>query len=165
VKSLALALAALSFAGLAAAQGMAEGKWWKRPRVAQELALTADQSAALEKIFARSKPKLIDLRANLEKKQFEYDQAMQADPVDRKQVEASIEAREQARAALQTELSLMELDMKQVLDSGQREKLVRMRENARQMMQQRRRRLRDEPLDAETDRPPAAKRNRPSPSP
>jgi Spy/CpxP family protein refolding chaperone len=165
VKRLALGLAVLLLAGHAAAQGMAEGKWWKRPRIAQELQLTADQSAALEKIFARSKPNLIDLRADLEKKQFAYDQAMQSDTADRKQVEGLIETREQARAALQKELSLMELDMKQVLTPDQREKLVRMRDNARQMLQQRRRRMRDEPLDAETDRPPAARRNKPSPSP
>jgi Spy/CpxP family protein refolding chaperone len=122
----------------------AEGKWWKRPRIADALALTSPQVSDLEKIFARSKPKLIDLRADLEKKQFDYEQAMSNDKIDRKAVEAKIEAREQARAALQKELSLMELDMKQVLNPEQREKLMRMRENAKLQMQQRRRRLRDD---------------------
>lgn len=137
-----LALALLAASALPA-QGIAEGKWWKRPRIAAELALSADQTAQLEKIFAAAKPKLIDLRAEFEKKQFDYDQAMQSDDVDRKALEAKIEAREQARAALQTQLALMELDMKAVLNPEQREKLVRMRENARAMLQKRRRQLRD----------------------
>ena len=126
--------------------------------MARALQLSSDQTAALEKIFARSKPKLIDLRADLEKKQFEYEQAMQSDPVDRKAVEAKIEARETARGALQKELSMMELDMKQVLTPEQREQLSRMRENAKQMMRERRRRMRDDvPAD---DAPPAQKPSR-----
>lgn len=121
-----------------------EGKWWKRPAIARSLELTQEQTASLEQIFARSKPRLIDLRAGLEKKQFEYEQEMQSEHVDRKAVEARIEAREQARAELQKELSMMELDMKQVLTPEQRERLVRMREAARQRFQERRRRMRDE---------------------
>ena len=138
------------------AQGPAEGKWWKRPRIAKQLDLSADQVAQLEKIFAGSKPKLIDLRAEFEKKQFDYDQSMQSDDVDRKQLEAKIEAREQARAALQKELALMELDMKKVLNPEQREKLVQMREKARVMVQERRRHMRDSDLyGGESDAPPA----------
>jgi Spy/CpxP family protein refolding chaperone len=135
-----------------------EGKWWKRPAVAKALQLTADQTASLEKIFARSKPKLIDLRADLEKKQFEYEQAMQSDPVDRKAVEAKIEARETARSALQKELAMMELDMKQVLTPEQRERLSRMRESAKQMIRERRRRMRDDA--PEEDVPPPQKPSR-----
>jgi Spy/CpxP family protein refolding chaperone len=143
LRSAAAGAALLLMAAAASAQAAAEGKWWKRPRIASELQLSADQVDQLEKIFARVKPKLIDLRADLQKKQFAYDQAMSAEKSDRKEVEALIEAREQARSALQKELALMELDMKQVLRPDQREKLARMRENARQMMQERRRRNRD----------------------
>lgn len=140
------AVAALLLLSAAAALAQApaiEGKWWKRPRIAEALQLSADQVDSLEKIFARVKPKLIDLRADLEKKQFAYQQAMQSDKSDRKTVEGLIEAREQARSALQKELALMELDMKQVLRPEQREKLARMRENAQMLLKERRRRLRD----------------------
>lgn len=154
---------ALLVAAALPAQSIAEGKWWKRPRIAQELALSPEQSAQLEKIFAASKPKLIDLRADFEKKQFDYDQAMQSDEVDRKALEAKIEAREQARAALQKELALMELDMKGVLNPEQREKLVRMRDNARAMMQKRRRQLRDGGAADLDDAPtPPARRRTPA---
>ena len=155
LRSAGVGAALLLIAAAASAQAAAEGKWWKRPRIASELQLSADQGDQLEKIFARVKPKLIDLRADLQKKQFAYDQAMSAEKSDRKEVEALIEAREQARSALQKELALMELDMKQVLRPDQREKLARMRENARQMMQERRRRTRDaSPSDEDLVAPP-----------
>lgn len=162
----ALALASFLIAALPAvpalAQGAAEGKWWKRPRIARQLNLSADQVAQLEKIFAQSKPKLIDLRAELEKKQFDYDQAMQTDDVNRATLEAKIEAREQARAALQKELALMELDMKKVLNPQQREKLVEMRERARAMVQERRRRMSDADADypGESDAAPSQREKR-----
>ena len=133
----------------AMAQGLAEGKWWKRPRIAQTLQLTSEQDEQLEKIFAKSKPRLIDLRADLEKKQFDYEQSMQGETVDRTAVEAKIEAREEARARLQKELALMELDMKQVLKPDQRERLMRLRDENRQRLQERRRRYRDGESDAQ----------------
>lgn len=142
-RRLGLACALLLSAGAAFAQpALIEGKWWKRPRIAQALALTPAQTAELEKIFAAHKPKLIDLKADLEKKQFEYEQAMTAEKPDRKKVEASVEAREQARARLQTELSLMELDMRQVLTPEQREKAQQLRAQVRERMLERRRQWR-----------------------
>lgn len=165
----ALALAAvalLASAGRASAQSLVEGKWWKRPRIAAELQLTSAQAGELEKIFASTKPKLIDLRADLEKTQFAYDQAMQAENPDRKDLEAKITAREQARAALLKELSLMELDMKQVLTPAQRERLAQMRDRMKTFLRERRGRMRDgaggdDYLDAppsSAPSPPASKR-------
>ena len=123
-------------------QGLGDGKWWKRPRLVQALGLSTAQSSELEKIFAKSRPKLIDLKADLEKKQFAYEQAMSAEKVNRPDVEAKIEAREQARAKLQKELALMELDMKQVLTPEQREKVAQFREENRQKMMERRKAMR-----------------------
>ena len=145
MKRSALTFAALILAvGTAfAQQGLGEGKWWKRPRVVQALGLTSAQTSELEKIFAKSRPKLIDLKADLEKKQFAYEQAMSADKVDRADVEAKIEAREQSRAKLQKELALMELDMKQVLTPEQREKVMQFREENRQKMIERRKAMRN----------------------
>jgi Spy/CpxP family protein refolding chaperone len=138
-----LAAAAILTASSAAAQGVLDGKWWKRPRIANELKLTTEQTAELEKIFARSKPKLIDLRADFEKKRFEYEQAMEDEKVDRELVAEKIEAREQARARMQKELALMELDMKQVLTVEQRQKLAAIRERLQEAVQERRRKMRE----------------------
>jgi Spy/CpxP family protein refolding chaperone len=156
LKTLAFLLGLFVATG-ALGQALAQGKWWKLPRIAQELALTPEQDAQLEKIFAKSKPRLIDLRADLEKKQFDYEQAMQEDSIDRKAVEAKIGAREEARARLQKELALMELDMRQVLKPEQRERLTRLREENRQRMQERRRRIREGEAEERPARP--GKRN------
>jgi Spy/CpxP family protein refolding chaperone len=153
VKRLLVVLAALLFAASARAQ--VEGKWWKRPRIVEALGLTTEQTAELEKIFAKSRPKIIDLKADLEKKQFAYQQAMTADKVDRKEVAGLIEAREQARAQLQKELSLMELDMRQVLTPEQREKAEALRAQLRQRLQDRRRALRD--VESEDESAPPAR--------
>ena len=139
---LAIAVLLLVLGTALGQQGLGDGKWWKRPRIVQALGLTAAQSSELERIFAKSRPKLIDLKAELEKKQFAYEQAMSAEKVDRADVEAKIEAREQARAKLQKELSLMELDMKQVLTPEQREKVAQFREENRQRIMERRKAMR-----------------------
>ena len=165
MKRFLLAAAALGLAAstLSAQQALADGKWWKRPRIVQALGLTPQQTSELEKIFAKSRPKLIDLKADLEKKQFAYQQAMGAEKVDRKDVESKIEAREQARARLQTELSLMELDMKQVLTPEQREKAQELRAELRQKLQQRRRMMRDD-FDEDAPAPGGARKGSPPPS-
>ena len=79
------------------AADMPDGKWWKHPRVAAELALTQEQNAEIEKIFLRSRPKLIDLRADLEKKQLDLQASMEDKAADRAVVEKKIEAVETAR--------------------------------------------------------------------
>lgn len=156
-RRLGAAIALLLSAGAALAQpALIEGKWWKRPRIVQALGLTPAQTGELEKIFAAHKPKLIDLKADLEKKQFEYEQAMTSEEPDRKRVEASVEAREQARARLQTELSLMELDMRQVLTPEQREKAQQLRAEVRERIMERRRRWRQGGGDDENPPPPRA---------
>ena len=168
MKKLLVALtAALVLAGSAAAQqAIADGKWWKRPRIAQALALTPAQTSDLEKIFARSRPKLIDLKADFEKKQFDYQQAMTADRVDRKAVEAAVAAREQARARLQTELSLMELDMRQVLTPEQREKAQMLRAQIKERALERRLQRRDaESSDELPAAPRGGARHAPAPTP
>ncbi len=172
IRSLAAAVMTIAvLAGPALGQqALADGKWWKRPRIAQALGLTPAQSADLEKIFAKSRPKLIDLKADLEKKQFDYEQAMTAEKADRKAVEAKIEAREQARANLQKELSLMELDMRQVLTPEQREKAQQLRAQLRERIQERRRQARDGDWGADYPAAPhgGAKRTQPpaaSPNP
>ena len=147
---MAVASLVFLFGTALAQQGLGEGKWWKRPRVVQALGLSSAQTSELEKIFAKSRPKLIDLKADLEKKQFAYEQAMGADKVDRADVEAKIEAREQARARLQKELALMELDMKQVLTPEQREKVMQFREENRQKLMERRKAMRGAQAPADT---------------
>ena len=132
----AAALAVLIAGAFARAQTL-DGKWWKSPRVAADLNLTSEQSAEIEKIFVRSREKLIDLKADLEKKQLDLQVAMDDKTVNRAAVEKKIEGVENARATLQKTRALMILDMKQVLKTEQWEKLVQRRQERRERLQDR----------------------------
>ena len=128
---LAAALAALSVPALAAPD-FPDGKWWKRPRLAAEIGLSADQSREIEKIFLKSRPRLIDLKADLEKKQLTLQSSMEDQAADRRTVEKEIEAVENARAELQKARALMILDMKQILKHDQWERLLQMQQEMRE---------------------------------
>jgi len=126
---------ALLFAGFLAAPAAAspdlpDGKWWKRPRIAAAVNLTADQAREIEAIFSKARPQLIDRKADLEKKQGELEDAVESN-ADRKEIAARVEEVEDARAELQKARILMVLDMKHVLRPEQWDRLVKMREEAR----------------------------------
>jgi Spy/CpxP family protein refolding chaperone len=127
-------LLVLAAGSLAAQADMPEGKWWKKPRIAREIGLTDDQSRRIEDIFVRSRPKLIDLKADLEKKQFDLQTAMENN-APRPDVEKKLDAVENARKDLQKTRVLMLLDIKNELKPDQWEKLRQMREDARERRQ------------------------------
>ena len=92
----------------------------------------------------RSRTRLIDLRADLEKKQLTLQESMEDRSADRKVIEKKIEAVENARAELQKTRALMILDMKQVLKPEQWERLMQKQQERRQRMQEQRRMFREE---------------------
>ena len=149
-KLVGLAAAALLAAGAVGAAELPDGKWWKHPGVVADIGLTPEQSSEIEKIFVRSRTRLIDLRADLEKKQLALQESMEDRSVDRKAVEKKIEAVENARGELQKARALMILDMKQVLKPAQWERLMQKQQERRERMQQQRRMSRE---DAPRPRP------------
>jgi Spy/CpxP family protein refolding chaperone len=135
-RRLALALVLVGAAPLLHAQGdVPDGKWWKRPRVAKELALTPDQTKQIDDIFARDRPRLIDLKADLQKKQFSLQQAIDQE-AERDELERRIDAVEDARKDLQKTRALMVLDMKKVLSPEQWDRLKQMRDERRDRRRQ-----------------------------
>ena len=141
----AILAAAFAIAAAASVSGQAfDGKWWKNPAVASDLNLTPEQSAEIEKIFVRTRPKLIDLKADLEKKQLDLQVAMDDKAAVRAAVEKKIEAVETARASLQKTRALMLLDMKEVLKPAQWDKLVQKQQERRERMQERRQRMHED---------------------
>ena len=147
---------ALLFASLAAsasaAPGLPAGKWWKRPRVAAEINLTSEQAREIEGIFTRSRSKLIDLKADLEKKQGALQDSLEDPNSDRRAIGAQVEAVENARAELQKARILMVLDMRHVLKPQQWGRLVQMQQEFRRERRERFGRF------LERRRPPADRR-------
>jgi Spy/CpxP family protein refolding chaperone len=138
VRSLACAVLFAAVVGPAAARPseLPEGKWWKRPRVAAEINLTPGQVRDIEGIFARARPRLIDGKGELEKKQGDLQDAIESN-VDRRAIAEKVEAVENARAELQKTRILMVLDMKQTLKPEQWERLVRMHQQLRRERRER----------------------------
>jgi Spy/CpxP family protein refolding chaperone len=138
VKSLAGALLLASLAGSAAASpaNLPEGKWWKNPRVVAEINLTNDQVREIEDIFERARPKLIDSKGELEKREGDLQEAIESN-VDRRDIAAKVDAVEKARAELQKTRILMVLDMRQTLKGEQWERLVRMHQEFRRERRER----------------------------
>lgn len=140
-----LSLLLLLFTSLAiASPDFPDGKWWKRPRVAEAIGLSPNQSQEIETIFVRSRGRLIDLKADLEKKQAELQDTIEDQSADREEVAERIEKLEDARAELQKARALMLLDMKRVLRPEQWDRLKRMQEEARRIREERRRRFREQ---------------------
>jgi len=135
--SAALLFVGFSAATAAASPNLPDGKWWKRPLVASAIGLTSEQTREIEAIFSKARPNLIDWKADLEKKQGELEDAIEAD-AERKEIEGRVDVVEDARAELQKARILMMLDIKQVLRAEQWDQLVRMQQEARRRHMDRR---------------------------
>ena len=119
--------------GAAAAWGgpALEGKWWKNPKIARELALRPEQVDRIEEVFLRARPALIDLRADLEKKRLLQESTMEKPDVDPREAERRIDEVEQARSKLAKARMAMLLDIRRVLTPEQRDR-------ARELFEERR---------------------------
>jgi len=99
------------------------GMWWKNPRIAERLSLTADQTRRMDEIVEHSRLDLIDLRANLEKQQVMLGPIMDANPVDTAKASAQIDKVANARADLEKANAKMLLSIRGVLTPEQWTKL------------------------------------------
>ncbi len=140
-RTLGVALAAFALAaGAAFAQPVPrtpEGKWWKRPRVVREVGLSADQVDRLERIFLRVRPQLIDLRAELEKKQTTLQSLMEGASVDAAEASRRIDEVETARAKLAKARAMMLVEFRGVLTPEQWERLRAFRDAVRERRRER----------------------------
>ena len=135
-----------------------DGKWWKNSRLAEKIGLTSEQTNQIEKVFVRSRPTLIDLRADLEKKQFFLQQAMEDRSAPRGELENKMEAVENARAELQKARQRMLLDIRQVLKPEQWQKLVQKRQEMRARLIEQRREVKGQEARPSARRPPPPQR-------
>lgn len=128
-----LLLAALFLAGSARAQ-MPEvplGKWWKRPRVVEQLRLTPDQQQRLDEIFAKNRRSFIDLKADVERRSVDLEELMAKKDADPKRVAAAVDALEESKAHLGRARTMMVVEMKGALTGEQWQTILDRREEWR----------------------------------
>lgn len=116
---------------LAASAQMPEvppGKWWKRPRVVESLALTAEQQEKLEATFAKNRRAFIDLKADVEKRQLDLEELLTKKGTDSKKISDATDALEQSRGRLGKARMMMIVEMKTILTEEQWKKILDARE-------------------------------------
>lgn len=123
--TLALVPVGLLLAGSALAQvpGVPPGRWWERPRVAEELGITAEQRDKLDTLTVGHAKVMIDLKATVDKAEIDLKAAADAEPLDAARVRAAFAAMQQARGRLEGERFEMLLKVRQTLTAGQWQRL------------------------------------------
>jgi len=99
----------------AMAQRMKYGKWWQRPEIAKQINLTDEEKTRLDNQFVESRRKMIDLKSNLEKEQFELENLLEAKDLDEKAVRKQRQRLEEARSALGAERFELILQTRKIL--------------------------------------------------
>jgi Spy/CpxP family protein refolding chaperone len=139
-----LLAAAVFFAASAPAQmpDVPPGKWWKRPAIVEQLALTPEQQDKLDAILAKDRRSFVDLKADVEKKQLDVEELMAKKDSDPKKVAAAVDALGESRGRLRKAALMMVLEMRGVLTDVQWKMVVerreKWREEQREQMRERR---------------------------
>jgi Spy/CpxP family protein refolding chaperone len=136
-KPILIAIAIAAFAASAFAQ-LPPGKWWRRPEIINQLALTEDQQTRLDGIFRGSANDLIDLRGDVEKQNIALRGELDQPQLNRANIRKIAAQLNEARGRLfERELSML-VDMRAVLSDQQwnrmRSALDRLREGGQQQM-------------------------------
>lgn len=103
----------------AAAQEMPPGKWWQRPEIVRELALTPEQRERLDSIFSDTAPELLALRDSAEAKAAALRAQIDRPVLEREAIQRAALEVSDARARLFERELLMLVDMRGVLNQQQ----------------------------------------------
>ena len=102
-------------------------KWWVIDKYKQELKLTADQSAEIEKIFQASVERLRVRKDDFDHEQTNFSQLMERASVDDREFERAVDRLEMARYYVSKERTLMLVRIHSVLTPDQRKGLEAIR--------------------------------------
>ena len=113
----------LTLAPLAMGQTLPSGKWWKDPGVVKQLKLTSAEVKKLDKLFVKSRRRLIELKNRVEKEQFEYQNLMESKNLDESAVNRQLQKLEKARSNLNAERSRFLVEVRKILGHDRFQKL------------------------------------------
>ncbi|MCJ7442683.1 MAG: periplasmic heavy metal sensor [Thermoanaerobaculaceae bacterium] len=99
--------------------GVPMGRWWERPKVVEQLNLTADQTQRLEAITLDQARTMVDLKGAVEKAEIELRAASDAEPFNARRVRDAFGVLIQARTKLETQRFEMLLKTREVLTADQ----------------------------------------------
>jgi Spy/CpxP family protein refolding chaperone len=104
----------------AAAQGqLPPGKWWRRPEIVRQLALTEEQQTRLDQVFRGAANDLIDLRGEVEKQTVALRGEIDQPQLNRANIRSIAARLNEARGRLFEREVMMLVDMRGVLTDPQ----------------------------------------------
>jgi len=109
--------------GMPPPHGAPPGQWWRNPEIAKLLALTPEQTNAIDGILQQNRQPLFDLSMAVQREDFAMEGLMDADQPDEGKILAEVDHLAQARAELEKENARMLLAMRRVLTTDQWRKL------------------------------------------
>ena len=118
-----LAVILLIAPAIAAGQGVPAGKWWYNPKIQNNLNLNKKDIAKLDKLFAKSRRKLIKLKSQVEHEQFELDQKLSEKKVNDADVKKQFQKLENARQDLANERLQFVIGVRNVLGADRFQQL------------------------------------------
>ena len=101
--------------------------WWGRPEIRRDLNLTPQQQRQIQFTVRQFRPRLIDIRAEVEKAEIDLQAQFDHDPVDPAKTNQAIDRLITARSDLTRALSELSLKLRLVLNEQQWEELQRRR--------------------------------------
>ena len=99
--------------------GVPMGRWWERPKVIEQLGLSADQTQKLETITLDQARTMVDLKSAVEKAEIELRAASDAEPFNAKRVREAFGVLIQTRTRLETQRFEILLKTREVLTADQ----------------------------------------------
>ena len=108
---------------IAAGQDVPGGKWWYNPKIQKNLDLSKKEISQLDKLFAKSRRKLIKLKSEVENEQFELDQLLDQKKVDDAKVKKQFQKLEKARNKLANERLDFVIGVRNILGSDRFQQL------------------------------------------
>ena len=121
--------AAILLAGLATfalpvtAGELPQGRWWRRPEIAQQLELSQPQQEKLDIVFRDAATELIDIRADVEKLSIGMRSELDRTQLNRQEIQAIATKLNVARGRMFSRELMMLVDMRAVLSDAQWGKL------------------------------------------
>lgn len=98
---------------------MPQGKWWDRPELVKRIKLSQDQRRRMDDVFQQIRPKLIDLRAAVDKEEAAMEPLMDGAQLDDAKILPQIDRIADARAELEKAEARLVLGLRHVLTPEQ----------------------------------------------
>ncbi|MBW1777897.1 MAG: periplasmic heavy metal sensor [Deltaproteobacteria bacterium] len=108
----------------AVSQGLPAGRWWRDPRVIQQLGLTNPEIDRLEQAYTESRRRLIQSKGALEAERFELETMFEKNKFNETAARQQFERLEQKRAALAESRFQFVIKVRKILGPERFQKLL-----------------------------------------